>query len=42
MPAHVPPDARARVAALRVELAKHNKLYFEAAEPEITDAATMA
>jgi DNA ligase (NAD+) len=36
---NVPSDARARAAQLRSELAKHNKLYFELAEPEITDAA---
>jgi len=39
MSATVPSDARARAEALRVELARHNKLYFELAEPEITDAA---
>ena len=34
----VPPEARARAEELRFELAKHNRLYFELAEPEISDA----
>lgn len=38
-PPHSSHDARARHAALRAEVERHNRLYYEVAAPEISDAA---
>lgn len=40
VPTAIPPEtARARIAALRAEIARHDELYFRRAAPEISDAA---